>query len=217
MKKLGVVAIVVVGLLTLAQAVEFISYPVATIRMVGDPRFPFVLTFVLSLLPLTASLVLGALLISNRQRLAERWFQDADISMSLDAVSPLRLGLIIIGVNFITDAIPLALKSVSGWIIQSAQFERLAATIFGLNQGLLVLLQDLVRPIVELGIGLLLVARSQPFATYLWSDRTVDESAVAPLPKCPACGTPYEPADYQGGMTIARCSECKEPLDVGRT
>jgi hypothetical protein len=213
MKRLGVVAIVVVGLLTLAQAVAFITYPIAIIRMDGNPSFPFVLAFVLSLLPLIASLVLGALLISNRQWLAERWFQDADIGLSLDAVSLLRLGLIIIGVNFITDAIPLALKSGSGWIIRPPEYEMLAQTLYGLK----FLLQDLVRAIVELGIGLLLIAGSQPLATYLWADRTVEKPAVAPLPKCPACGTPYDPADYQGGMTLARCSECKEPLDLART
>jgi hypothetical protein len=218
MKEIGVVAIVVVGLLTLAQAVDLVSYPIATvIKMEGSPRFPFVSALVLSLLPLTGSLVLGALLISNRQRLAERWFQDADISMSLEAVSLLRLGLIIIGVNFITDAIPLALKSASDWIVMYAVVDRTAATILGLNGGLWDLFHDPVRAIVELGMGLLLIARSRPLANYLWADRTVDKPAAAPLPKCPACGTPYDPADYQGGMTIARCSECKAPLDVGRS
>ena len=180
-----------------------------------DPRFPVVLAFVLALLPLTGSLVLGALLISNRQRLAEKWFQDADVGISLDAVSLLRLGLIIIGVTLITDAIPLALKSVSDSIIQAAQ-ERLVSTIFGLNEGLWGFLQGLVLPVVELGIGLLLIARSQPLASYLWADRTVGEPDSGALPRCPACGTPFDPADYQGGMTIARCSACKEPLNIGR-
>lgn len=216
MKKLGVVAIVVVGLLSLAQAVALISLPISALRMDKDPRFPVVLAFVLSLLPLIGSLVLGALLISNRQRLAERWFQDADVGISLDAVSLLRLGLIIVGVTLITDAIPLALKSVSGSIIQAAQ-DKFIQPLFGvLNQGLWGFLQGLVFPVVELGIGLLLIARSQPLANYLWADRTVDEQASAALPRCPACGTPFDPADYQGGMTMARCSACKEPLDVGR-
>ncbi len=69
MKKLGVTAIVVIALLTLTDGVGWISYSITAIRLYGTPQ-----AFVLSLLPLIVCLVLGALLISNRELLAERWF-----------------------------------------------------------------------------------------------------------------------------------------------
>jgi hypothetical protein len=171
-KQLGVVAIVVVGLLALVEGVAWISLPIKTIWTYGTRQ-----AFVLSLLPLTGYLVLGALLISNREQLAEKWFQDADIGISLDAVSLLRLGLIIMGVYFVIDAIPRALNSVSSWIIQAAEGKFDAETSAWSNQGwdFLLLLRWLVLPLIQLGIGLLLISRSQPLAGYLWLGRTVVE------------------------------------------
>ena len=212
MKKLGVVAIVAVGLLTLVWAVEWISYTISTVKTYGNPQ-----EFVISLLPFIGCLVLSALLILNRQRLAERWFQDGDIGISLGAVSLLRLGLIIIGVYLIIDAIPSALKSVSESILQATQDRLIPPMFLAHDQLLWVYLQRLVFPAVELCMGLLLIARSQSLASYLWVGRKVVVEPEEPaLPKCPACGTPFDPAEYKGGMITARCSACNEPLDLER-
>ncbi|HTY25717.1 MAG TPA: hypothetical protein VMC85_21485 [Desulfomonilaceae bacterium] len=210
MRKLGVIAIVVIGLLALLQGWTWISYSITAIRADGTPQ-----AFVLSLLPLIGCLVLGAFLISNRELLADRWFQDADIGISLDAVSLLRLGLIIIGVNLIVDAVPSVLKSVSDLIIQGAQGKFNAETLAWPNVGW-GFLQGLVLQLIQLGIGLLLISHSQSLAAYLWLGRTVVEPEAPTLPQCPACGTPFDPNDYQEGTSIARCSACQAPLDLGR-
>jgi hypothetical protein len=215
-KKLGVVAIVAVGLLSVLEAMALLRLSITTLlEMYGRPRFAAVLAFLLSLLPFMGSLVLGAFLITNRQQLAERWFQDADIGISLDAVSLLRLALIVIGVIWVIDSILSVLKSVAGLIIQAAS-GRLMAETWGLTtRDLGAFLQDLVVPLIVLGIGALLLARSQPLASYLWVGRKVVVEPEEPaLPKCPACGTPFDPAEYKGGMITARCSGCNEPLDL---
>lgn len=219
MRKLGTIAIVWIGLVTLVQGVTLVGafLPVGQLMIDGTELHPL-LAYLFAALPFIGSLTLGALLIMNRHRLARRWFDDTPIDISLDGTALMRFSLIFIGVVLFTMAI-LSLFGKFPRIYSMATRSDLSWAISGATEPTLSdIFLTLLRDLVQLGLGALFVMRSQPLAERLWAGRTATPAEAgsdpAPLSTCKSCGQPFDPEDYIGGLVIPKCSGCGEPLDI---
>jgi hypothetical protein len=224
LKKLGVVAIVVVGLSALVQAFSLTQLPLSAMYGLGQSGPGTLVIFIYSLLPVLATLGLGGFLIARRERLAERWFDGTSLEIAVDAVSLLRIGIVLSGIGMIVSTIPqLLLTAVNPLLItlqQRADFgdSGLVTYSFWFND-----LPRIVVLLLEIGGGVALVAASRSISVWLWHGKGESAGAdgLAPgdapenLSACPSCGAPFDPSDYAGGLATARCSECKEPLGLG--
>jgi len=213
MRKLGVVGITLLGLWTVVGAVNSLFASLAFSSSMGDGEG---ITYAagLYIAPALVLLALGCALIALRKRLAARWFEDDSAVAGPDAVSLLRLGIIIVGVVFAVIAFEMALSSVLRPIIVAANDR----AIFGLgdtgSQPLWTVLPEIIARVVQFIIAILLVWFSLPLAGWLWSHKGVATPQSRPeLAVCPECGAQYDPADYREGGT-PRCVKCGQPLDL---
>ncbi len=214
MKRFGVVVIVLAGVWVLTQSLLLLNYPLTFLRWGGDSRYHISLGFFLLLIPAVGALVLGAVLIVKRRRLAERWFRDAAPEVFLNGVSLLRAGVALIGIALIAQAIPSLVGTLTRPFIYHALDSQFGSTLDQFLESLPALIVGTSR----LVIGLLLVARSRSLSKRLWLGRPAKEKAESPeLPKCPSCGAQYDPVDYQGGLFKPKCWECGEPLNPDGT
>jgi hypothetical protein len=222
-RKLGVVGIVVVGLLTIAQSLPLLLSGMSVFGYADQARVPAGLLSVF-ILPAVAAAAFGVLLIVGRRRIASTLFDDADTELAIDATSLLRLGLILVGVVLITDAMPQLLFALVSPVLQSAQLNAAfgdpgaVSTSFWFDS-----LPRIAIQLVTVGAGVALVATSRALSGLLWSGRNSAAASAEPagedgemvVHSCPTCGTPFDPADYEGGLATPRCAECKQPLDLG--
>lgn len=204
MRKLGIVAIVLIGLWTIVLAfAQAINKAWTAPEALGSLIFS------------AGLLAFGILLIFGRNWLADRWFQDSSLGASIDAISILRVGFVLIGVYLIASAIPVLSGVVlAGFYVAIAQDSQ-PMNYFGYDP---FIWEGIVRGsssgIVSLGFGLLLIKRSAPLADRLWSGRKVKERTASISPACPSCGTPYDPADYSPDAAEPWCFTCHKPLDL---
>lgn len=150
MRKLGAAIIVTVALLAFVQTGPLVGYVFIGL---GNRNPLWVSLFYL--VPALALVAIGALLIANRRRLAERWFEDSEFGLSFDAVQLLRAGLILAGVTFVVQALP----GLAGTI------ESLVGISFPQSQGpqtALSIVRAVTSPVLQIGLGL---------ATIVWSKR----------------------------------------------
>lgn len=214
MKKLGVVAIVVMGLWTVAQ-----SLTIAVSRVFSPAEALF------SLMLAAGYMTFGILLIFGRNWLADKWFKDSSNEASIDGVSLLQIGFILFGVFLIIEAIPGIFLMVIGRI---AEVNMLNSAISSQSYEVTsdfwtVILPGLVTPIVRLGLGVFLIKSSEYLADRLWygwnfAERVKDAEELetyTDLPSCSSCGTPYDPADYRLDAVAPECSNCGNILDLG--
>ena len=213
MRRLGVIAIVIVGLWSLVQAVALLSMPVE-ILVFGGGSHSKALSFGVLLIPAVGAVVLSVLVILNRRRLSERWFDDVPVDLSLSVVPLLRVGVALIGLGLIAYALPAFLGSITRPFLLSGP-----PSAYGLGYVWRTSVPAIVVEVAEAVIGVLLIAFSGTIAGRLWSGRPVKQIPAEPteLSRCPSCGAAYDPADYRGGHFTARCSVCGARLDVKDT
>jgi hypothetical protein len=225
LRKLGVVAIVAAGLFAIVQAFALTQLPLSAVYGVGEFSSGTVAIFIYSILPVFATVGFGWWLIARRQRLAERWFEEGSAEVAVDAVSLLRIGIVLSGIGILVTSIPqLLLAAASPLLIslqQRADFgdSGLVSYSFWFNGA-----PRIAVLLLEIGAGVVLVAASRSIAAWLWrgkgdsSDTGIVGAAVASESPaaCPSCGAPFDPADYEGGLGTPRCVECKQPLDLQR-
>ena len=216
MKRLGVMGIAITGVVALVQGLALLTYPISALNIGGDLMWSWgvVLVSVISLVPSALCFALGAFLIRRRERLAERWFADAEIP-GLPAVGRLvRAALVIMGVWLLATSIPVAFTYLMNPITL------LVPSYSGFENGPVayVILRNvpgLIGRLIEIGIGAVLIARSTQLTGWLLRPRPLAAAAeLSAIAACPTCGTPYDPADYRGGIALAKCEECGETLDV---
>jgi hypothetical protein len=216
MKRLGTVGIAIAGVLALVQGLTMLAYPISFVNLGGAPwNWGFFLMGLLSLVPAVLCFALGWFLIRRRERLAERWFTDADVP-GLPAIGPLvRAALVVMGAWLLVTAIPaaftLVMSPITLLVPSNANFENWPVAYVILTN-----VPGLIGRLIEIGLGAALVARSTQLTGWLLRSRPaapVDLERAATA-ACPTCGTPYDPADHRDGVAPATCEECGEPLDV---
>ena len=218
MKRLGTVGIALIGLMALMQSLSFLSLPAGAAGAVGGAsRAQWLAIFASTLMPFVALFAFGLILIVNRESLAERWFEDSALDAMPDAPQLLRIGLILIGVTLVVAVVPAIVYAVTGPIARAIQMRSQLGDTPLADYSPLSGLIDLIAPVIRAGIGAYLVVRSDQIVRRLWPSETPRlEPTSVELPTCGTCGTPYDPADYQGALATPRCPECKARLNVIR-
>ena len=205
MRKLGLVTIVAVGLFALVQVGQLASMGVL-FAVNGAGLLPALFY----LLPALGVFVVAALLIANRRRLSERWFEDSPVELRFDAAAILRVGLILMGAAFV-------IQSVTGLVGQAVTLLQVYAphSQFGPEPPLQAV-RSLLPQVVQLALGVAVIVWSRSLACRLVPVGKDAGTGSSMLPVCPSCGAEYDPEDYKGGLGTPRCSTCKEPLDIDR-
>jgi hypothetical protein len=213
MKKLGVIVIVAIGLLAVLQGTAYLGFAFSSASPGAGMDGSWLLNAMSLALPMGGAFAIGFLLIAYRDRLANRWFEDGEVSTPVDAPSLLRVVLLAIGVWMVASATPELIGSImTAFTIRVGGYSQ----ELGLAPSFFSMAPRALPQILEIAVGIVLIARSEPLARRLWQGRpTVEQPPASPLSACPSCGEPYAPGDY-GDVENAKCSRCKEPLNMGR-
>jgi hypothetical protein len=207
MRRLGVVAIVFVGLLALTASPSLLNHPLSAIR--SDS--PSVALMLFAFLPAALSFAGGLFLIIRRHELAAAWFDESPVDVVVDSVSVLRLVFIVTGVLILIQGAAALATSIATTAVMAANGGP-APEPGGLGGLIVSALPVLVFTAVTAGLAWLLVIKSGALAQWLLRPRQPGPPRPAPLPTCPSCEEPYDPSDYVGGSTRARCAKCGERL-----
>jgi len=210
-RKFGAVALTLMGLFIITQALTFM---ITTASFIFAPFEQFSAGMLMSLavyvLGVAMVVGLGAFLIARRDALATRWFDDSEAAIALDALSLLRVGLIVIGISLALHSIPQLLGAASGvygYVTQGSYGQ------FGpvyTSADLVAQIAAALGALVEFAAGLVFLARSQPVAEWLWA-RSQTGSRMRSEDTCPACGEAYDPSDYRDGTDVV-CANCGSDL-----
>lgn len=213
MRGLGVVALVFAGVIMVGQALALATVPISYASLAFDMGELATAVYLVAILPALASLALGLVLILGRHSLAERLFDDSDISLAVGPADGLRIGFILLGAWLVLSAIPEAFLALAQGVFQTSAtlgvwdaYSVPGADLFGAYA-------NIVMPAVRIALGILLVAKAKPIAARLWSG-PAPAPANAARPACPECGELYDPTDYVEGAEI-RCGRCGMLLREG--
>lgn len=216
MRKLGVIALTVSGILVIFWGLQLSFQSLWFIPAMFEAGGGNIV----SLLSLATSVVLvvlfGSALILKRNTLAERLFSETDADLSFDGISMLRVGLLLFGVYAAFSGTIDLLSSVSMWAFVRTEEAQWGIDLAQTTQQQWDLVSSFAIALIELGAGAVFVTRSGPISRRLWS--THEELPASEDPpsdsSCPSCGTGYDIADYRDPAT-ARCTECGSPLFPG--
>jgi hypothetical protein len=217
-RKSGTLVFVALGFLALIQALTLFGYPASVIGAQGLSGSEMRSLWVVSFLPLISSISAGVLLIIGREWLADRLLPGESPEFAVDAASLLRIGLTVLGVWLFAQSISDVASVPMRLALQSAQ-ERVLYENLGARSYVPYLLGTLATPILRLSVGALLVIFSKRLSERLWprdSSEPEADTVEAAMPRCPNCGTQFDPEDYRDGLATPLCVECKEPLDLDR-
>lgn len=217
MRKLAAVAIVVVGLTSIALAISRLAVVSFAIESLGAEDVLSALSGVMTLFAPVAAVLFGMYLIYNRHRLAAVWFDDEPVT-ELDAVSLLRVVVLLFGVWFLVMSVvgvADTAAAVAQGLVYEAQYAADAGDVFFLSSW--AYLFRLLRPAAELVLGLILIKRSGPIVAWLWRQPVAPLDPPKPsLPTCPACAAPYDPADWEAHVSVIACERCGERIELVR-
>jgi hypothetical protein len=212
MRRLAAVGIALAGIVAIVEGLNLLAYPVSFLT--GGLDRSFALLGLVSLVPSVLCFALGWFLIRRRERLAERWFTDAEVPGVPEIGRLVRGALVIMGVWLLVTSIPATftflMSPITALVPRGQGFE-------GPSMGYTILsnVPGLVGRLITIGLAAVLIARSTQLTGWLLRPRGVPpETGPADTATCPTCGTPYDPADYRGGIAPPRCEECSEPLGV---
>ena len=212
MRKLGALAIAVVGLAIIANALSMFgnsSWLFQSMSYLSDW-----LSVLGTLIGVALMAAFGYWLIVKRESLAARLFDDSDLSLQVDAPSLLRVALIVIGILLLLVSAPRVIGIVSSAITISAS---VSSPEYGFAPGTFPwweVVGSAVMIAIELAIGVLLVWRSASVATWLWNLGVLAEDVSSQVETCASCGAAFDPADYRD-RSSALCHDCGAPLFPG--
>ena len=223
MRRLVAALTAVVGLVILAGSFSLLQLPISVFFM-GLTLWQAVAASVLALVPAVASVALAVFFIRDRERIAAWYLPDDDAAPSVPAESLLRVGLVLLGLYLVAQAIPTLLALLTSPLVSWLQAR--VDTIYG-DPGFASLttwtqlVQNIPRALstlVSLAIGCLLLAKREWIIARIPSDSPVvsAESGKSPA-RCESCGASYDPSDYEGGIAEPRCTTCKQPLGIPHT
>jgi hypothetical protein len=208
-RKLGVVAIVVVGLLSISQGIVLLASTGSFVLSVDVSRRIRFTSTAFFLGGVLAAFLLALVLIVYRHQLAEWLFDEDDVSVTIGAAELLRVGLIFVGFDLVVSAIPsLIIAVVSAYQARDVMGGGPVGgilTMLSANFGL---------PLVRLILGIATIWASPWLARVLLGSETAAVSEPAPpMEACPVCGAPFDPSDYREGVE-RRCSACHSSMDA---
>lgn len=212
-KKLGAVAILVVAFTAAAYAVTIIADSAWALQALLDPSARAE-GLILLAWTLASSLVLLAAayyLIRNRERLADRWFDEVGVSISVSEQGLIRVGLVMIGIVLLTWGLPDLIGALGRLATASIQQKMLGLDEVQSTADRLSSIRAIVVVILQMLLGGVLVWRNAPFSQMLWSPESREPLPAATRAACPNCGSSYDPDDY-ADLATARCVECRQPL-----
>ncbi len=139
-----------------------------------------------ALTPPLVAVLLGLLLVVNRNRLADRLFEDSDIELGAAGPDLLRAGLVSLGVSMIAFAV-LAALSTGVFTVSTLVQERTTLGDVPYLSDVTVgdWLPSLLADAARLAIGLFLVLRAEAIARRLWSGRPTRRKCRATCPAAP--------------------------------
>jgi preprotein translocase subunit Sec61beta len=210
-KRIGSLALVLIGIWVLTQALLLLAYPLNVALYGSGGGVRRLVAVPVSLVPALAVALLGVWLIARRRQLSARWFDDDGPEVRLDGRSLLRAGLVLIGVSAIVAGIMALLNAAMRFVL----FVEPPAE-FGTEEALRGLAPELAVGAAGIVVGLLLIAVSRPLSRRLWSGGGMPPASLSPAPsRCPSCGAAYDPADNEwGGPYPPTCDACGEALAV---
>lgn len=208
MRKLGAVVLVVVGLLSIMQAIASIAFLPTLLSAASQSGVSHGLAKLytgFAVIALILGVILGVVLIAWRRDLAARLFDDDGCVVTIDAPVLLRVGIVLVGLILAAEALPAALDAVASTLLQD--------DLVAGSSGWLVWLSGLGNPLLRLAVGLAMVWSARPLAAMLVRPARPAKTVASQssLCACPACGAPYDPADYQQGIERL-CERCASPL-----
>jgi hypothetical protein len=209
-RRIGSLALVLIGIWVLTQALLLLGYPL-NLFLFGGGDVRRLVAVPVAFLPAFATALLGVWLIARRRQLSARWFDDEGPEVRLDGRSLLRAGLLLIGVSAIVAGVMALLNSATRVFLDAEP-----AFDLGPGEALRTFAPELVVGAAGIVVGLLLIAVSRPLSRRLWSGRRMPPASPGPVASsCRACGAPYDPADYEwNGPFPPTCEACGAPLDV---
>jgi preprotein translocase subunit Sec61beta len=210
-KRIGSLALVLIGIWVLTQALLLLAYPLNVALYGSGGGVRRLVAVPVSLVPALAVALLGVWLIARRRQLSARWFDDDGPELRLDGRSLLRVGLLLIGVSAFVAGIMALLNAAMRFVLYVGP-----PAEFGAEEALRGLAPELVVGAAGIVVGLLLVAVARPLSRRLWTGHGTPPAPRAPeLPHCPRCGAAYDPADYEwGGSFPPTCDACGGTLVV---
>jgi len=223
MRKLTAILAAFVGVLILPTAFATAYGPINAFFFEG-PTSTKVMFGLLTAIPLVASCAIATFLIAGRERIASRLVPGEGAPPTVTAPDLIRAGLVLLGIYLVATAIP-ALISIA--ITPAANYlQAKAITLYGepdysqlsLPAFLLGKASAIISALASLGIGSYLIARRERVVSWALGLPIVEVAEpLESVAVCGNCGAGYDPADYDGGVSEARCMNCKEPLGIPRT
>ncbi len=212
MRKIARLGIALVGFWMLTYVPNLLTYASGMLPYEGLGSVPMLAA---AFLPALAAVLIGLLLVANRNRLADQLFEDSDIDLGASGPDLLRAGLVLLGVSMIAYAVLAALSTgiftVSAFVQERSS---LGDVPYLSNLTVLDWLPSLVADAARLAIGLFLVLRAEALVRRLWFGRPDPSGTWGDLPRCSQCGASYDPEDYVGGTPPARCVDCGAELTI---
>jgi hypothetical protein len=217
-RKLAVLGIAIVGLVALLSSLSYVASPAQLFVLGALGSTPGVIALAITITPVLVSIAGGLYLLLRRETIADAWFREADESAVVAAEDMVRAGMILIGVYLLVQAVPTLINGVGRAVFsvtQAGQELAQGAMTLGSSDVRVILLESapgILASLASLGLGWLLVARSRQLTRRLIGSDPVQRSLAA----CPSCGTLYDPSEYEGGLSAARCPTCKQELALPR-
>jgi hypothetical protein len=218
MRKLGVLGVALVGLAFLGSAVNQVLLPfnvfLYDFRVGGLPAWA---SFLVLLVPFLASAAAGLFLVTRRDWVAARLFPEPESSspLTIDAEDLVRVGLVLVGVFLFAHAVPTLITQMTAPLVTLGMARALGEGLGASDIGreLVNSIPAYLGTIASFVVGWVLIARSRQLtARLLRLPAAVLDPEPRALASCPSCGARYDPANYLGGLSQARCAECKAPL-----
>ncbi len=211
MRRLGVVAIVFVGLTAIAQAITTLAGNAWAFVALTEPAIENVLTVVGLVASVVLSLAFGFVLLAKRHRLADRLLDDTEVDFAIDGVTMLRVAVIVFGLILLVGSVPRLVSSVSSWATQVALERSYDMELTQETGEYWSMVASALIGIIEAVVGAVFLVRSQWLAERLWFGARPVAVAASPSSNCPSCGAGFDPDDYVDRAN-ARCVECRELL-----
>jgi len=220
MRKVGVLAIVLVGFVFVLNAVDRLWAPIQILMTPDLSMGMWVPALLWTLVPVLVSGAIGMYLLVSRERLAGMLFGETDVPPTVAAADLVRAGFLLTGVYLMVQSVPALISEAGALAVQISETGQYpGAGIVVLSSGdLRVLvfraLPGILATLASFGLGWFLVARSRQLTDRVTAAAPATVADLAPLPECPSCGAVYDPSDYEGGLCEPKCAVCKQPLDV---
>ena len=209
--QLGSVAFVFLGVLALIFSVgilqALIAIPLYTEEFGVNPA----LIVVAYACPFVLLLALGTLMILKRQRLAQ-WVNPESESTPVEE-QPAGLSALLFavaGIYLVVSTLP-DLGALAGQLITLRAWPGIGdqPSVFWSNVG------HYLGTLAEFVIGGYLFLNARGIGRW-WNSRKERQETEAvveqALPLCPQCNTPFDPSEYQYGVSEKRCSKCRTVL-----